>query len=538
MSVRANYNVYFDIGRDNTYTSASPSADVSNYVLAMQWQEGMADSYALVARPCRLQLDLLDPKGDFRPEKTTAKYYGYLKRGMLIKVTSTFQGTTRTHFIGKLVRVEPVPELYTERPVMRVTAEDPMLLLLSAEYNPVLSTNVTVDAAITTMFDSGVIAYPYEKSYWLLDYSTLDTNTTVFENTITNFETAYTTLAYVGDNMGKGAATSNSQDGGQRAQSFIRELLASEAGGRLWWDGRTGKFKFHNRYHDALATSSFTMLASQIVEGDYRFADDQATSVTVNFEQRQVGTPASVLWTHDSVPFAVAPGASRKVVARYRDPTAANARVGATDVITPFYGTDWTANLAEDGSGADAQQHVGLSIIKRAGSAEIVISNAALAPAVYIQSLQLRGTPLTTFNRGSVNVRDANAIADFGVIEKIVDVKAVDDEEFAIGVAGLHLARFREQRARFATHSMIANTDVTLMTRVLAQTIGDRYTLDHSVIGHNKDYTIVGAVHKVRIGDAHEHQTTWVVKPAERELFWILQTTGFGELDDSTALAL
>lgn len=527
------YLVDVDVGRDETFSGAGASLD--SYVLSATWQIGMADSYDEVAAPARLTLTLDNKSGVFFPEDTGSAYYNKLVSGTLVRIRAVYQSTLATLWVGKLVSLATTVGTYGEK-IATIVAEDQMLELLDVEYAPKLQTSVTTDTALQALFDVPVTVYPYAERYFMLDVvgsAELGSNTTLFGDTRTDFETGITTLAYVGDNADRGAGVS--------AQGFIRDIVASEVGGRFFWDARNGQWRFHDRRFDVGDTTvDAAYTAEDFDDSQYIYGQDLLNKLTVTFEPRVIGDAGTVLWQIDQDYLTMKPSEVKKITARYRDTSNPRARVGAQDTIVPVAGTDYLARTSPTG-GEIKNDYLVVSVAYRANSADITLTNS-LGRTLYVTLLQLRGTPIYTYQKQEIVASDPQSIADYSLKQRKVDIPIVDDEEFAQGYAELMVDRFKEPTARYRAVSFVAQKSATRSAAVVNRAIGDRISIASTQNNHDRNYIIVGEQHQLNAGGDHTHQVTWILQPAQTTTFWRLSDgvaySAFSVLGSTTRLDL
>jgi len=524
----ATYEVKIDFGRDGTYGHAQ--SDLTAYVLDMTWNNGMTRPDLEVANPASLSLTLSNTGGDFNVEDSGATFYGLFARGQLVRVRATFSAVTYTLFTGKLRTVPYIdPKTYGSQQVT-IIADDLMEQMLDAEFVPDLLTSITADQALQHVFDKAAAVLPYASDYWMLGHSAsaLGTNTTLVDTGVgVNFETGKTTLAYVGDNTGGDRST--------RVQQYIRDALAAEGGGRFYFDGRTGKFVFHNRHHDINPASAATLTAADYDDGRYVAQTEVTNHVTVHYTPREIGGAASVLWQSEGV-ITLAGGEVKTIKARYRDASDNSARVGGKDFIVPLKGTDMVANLASDGSGEDRTNRTTLSVEFGAGEAQIVLENSH-HNTFYVTTMQVRGTPIKSFQRQSVELSDPDSIYNYDQRDETITLNAVDTLDLAQSIAGVRLAQFKKPHSWYENISFNANKVDSRMTQALTRDIGDTITVTHTGINHSKMYVIVGERHRVQGGGDHSHEVTWILKSNDRGQFWVLSNASLSLLSDTTILS-
>lgn len=526
----AAYDIRIDFAKDSTYTHAK--SDLTDYVLEAQWNNGMSRADQNFANPAVLTLLLDNTTGAFNLEDSGAAFYGLFKKGLLVRVRATFASTTHTLFIGKLYNIPSlVVTRYGERPTVSLQARDLMYELLDAEFVPELLTDTTTSAAINHVFDKAVLTLPYASDYWILGEanSLLDVNTRLVDTTsYVSLETGQTTLSYFGDNTGGERST--------RAQTYLRDVVDAEVGGRFWFDTRAGVFTFHNRHHDINYSVDLTLAVDDYEGGEYQPQTDVVNRVTVHYSPRSLGTPATVLWSLDN-PMKVAPGETKTITARYRDATNPSARIGATDVINPLSNTDYIANSAIDGSGRNRTAYVFISCEKGAAQSKLAVTNSHTRD-IFITTLQLRGTPLTSFQRESVTASDGESFYAHDIRDDQLTLTAVDDRDFANDAARQRVKQYKDARAVFNTLLLVANKTDTRMTQALTYTVGDVVTVQDAAIGHDQDYVIVGERHQVTAGGDHTHEATWVLSSLDTQVYWVLEDAVLGKLGTTTYLAL
>lgn len=543
-----------DWDRDASYDHAL--SNISAYVLSCSYRTGSDAPFKEIAAPARMVLTLDNSTGAWSVEKTGATMENVFKKGVLIKmsfnanilnettfaVTGTFQ---TTWFIGTITQLVLSTGVRGEQ-IAALTVEDPMLLLQDTEYHPPLLTDVTTDQAIAELFDEGAIAYPYPHRYWLLDVpgaSELETTTTLFNHTITNFDTGQTTLAYSGDQA-------DGQGTGISCRSFIADIVASEAGGRFYWNAQTGKFVFLNRYYVSEyddTTIPFFTADSVVLDPTppvYRYSDDLVNVIELSYQIRKVGNSAEILFTSTNVPISISAGATRPFRARYVDPDVPTARVGGLNMINPAPGVDYVANTASDGGGTDVTTSMGVSVQFSANSASVSITNPTAATA-YITTFQLRGTKLSSYAQETALQLDGTSIYNYGKHSRAMQIPVVQSQEFASDYARSIVSRFSVPIARYerVTRNMMARTSDSggLLPLILGRTVGSvvYYRDDHLDSNGYVSYLIVGDEGTITPGYAGgAWDSTWILEPVSQATYWALDVGGRSELDQTTILAL
>ncbi len=528
------YTIECDWARDGTFSHAQ--ADITAYVEAFSLTAGMDDGYDEFAPPAQCTLGLVDPAGDWLPD-AGGTFAGLIGRGVLVRVRASDGVDTYTLWQGSLLDAQITIDRYADADrAHRLTliARDPMLGLLDAEYFPPLTLDAATDTLLDAIFDSAVVFYPY--SPFILDATPLDSSTTLFDNTFTAFEAGQTVVPFAGDNADAGRGVS--------AQGYARSVVATEAGGRFFWDARAGCFVLHNRHHDALETSALTLTAANLIDAQPRYLEDLANAITVTYAPRAVGAPGTTLYELPNVPTRLRAGEQRTFTARYA--TTEGVKVGALSLMLPVAGVDYTAVLPSTSfdsgalrrgeitlTGTDATSSIAVYVEPGAASARITVTNGG-AHEVYLKRLSLRGTPLETFERASAIAQAAASIAAYGRVERNLQIDLLDDDEFAQQFAWTLAARFAAPLFRLASVSIMVEADDPVTWAALGLTIGDRVTITDSASGHDRDYLITGERHQID-ARARQHRLTWMLKPADRDLLFLLDAS---LLDSTHILAL
>lgn len=525
------YTVEVDIARDSTYGHAK--SDITPYVRALSWNNGMSSSFQEVAPPARLSITLDNSSGAFDPDNSGAAYYGLLNRGTLVRVQATYSASTYTLFIGKLSAISVEPGVYERGATLQ--AADLMTELLDAEYVPPLQTNVRTDEVLEALFDSGIIALPYVTDYWVLGvsgYSELGSTTILLGAAdMIDFDAGKTTLTYAGDNAGT--------DNGISAQSYIRDVIAAECGGRFFFNSRTGLFTFHSRHHDVNYTLDDTLTSARIDNMAYTVQGDIINHVTINYQPRKVGAASSIVWSLEE-PITLGPGVTKVITARYRDPDNESAHIGVIDPLPPSSGSDYIAYI----TGWNQQYGVSdisslLSVTPNWGgsSAKIQLSNGSGMYSMDITTLSLRGTPLVSYSKQSLESFDANSYVIYGLYAKSISLRMVDDAELVQNYADSIVAQFSWGTARVSSVTFAANKDADRMALAMACAPGTYVRINDSSTSHDMDYVVVGESHRVNAGGEHTHTVTLTLKPLPRAQYWVLGVSGLSELGSTTFLA-
>jgi hypothetical protein len=494
---------------------------------------GFTDPFGHIAPPSRLQFKLRNDNRLLATGNTSSPYYGLLTRGTLAKITLSYAGTDYVTWQGKIQKIKPEVHPHANPDAnnyIAITVECPMNQLLTAQIYPKLQTNVLVHDALTSVIKEATknVVYPYPSSWAVVGVSLVGTARVLDQSNIFTYNPSLSTLPYVGDNSADALHTVG-------ARSLIDDIMMAEAGGRFFWDG-TG-FQFQDRYYSlasALSGGALALTAADIVRGDYRSGDDLLNDVEVTYQPRQVGVVGTVIYSSERA-ILVGAGQTKKVTAHYRDPDIPTARIGAYDVINLVSGTDFVANSVADGSGTALTSFISASLQPAGQSTAIILTNTGVTDA-WITTLQVRGTPLYTYERESVNAVDAQSIYDYGRYSKSLQYKLVEDDTTAQGIANINIIRFSRQFERWHSVTFMVSDALKLVTSTVA--VGLVVSIDEQTSTKtSREYAVMGIRHEwdKSIGT---HAVTYILSPIAREQYWVLDVPGYSELDTTAILAL
>ncbi|MDP2949050.1 MAG: hypothetical protein Q8P22_05890 [Chloroflexota bacterium] len=193
---------------------------------------------------------------------------------------------------------------------------------------------------------------------------------------------------------------------GRQAYAALYSICLAEAG--FLYEDTEGKMGFkqrHARLQDAGSIASQATLSDAVGAalsyGSIKQIDSSDVGMIYNetaaaYQRLTVGAIA-VLWTLSESGAnspAIRVGESRTFYAQYPNPASATNAVKVSAWETSVATTDYTANAAADGSGANHTADVGVVVVKSAGFLKITLTNNA-AVVVYITLLQARGAPFT-----------------------------------------------------------------------------------------------------------------------------------------------
>lgn len=451
--------------------------------------------------------------------KQTSLYGHLVDEGILCRfaIVETF---SYYQFFGRLDSIALTPGTNSRR-IATLTFNDLMYDFLDTDYIAPLYANITADQAIRAILDAPICPYPYAYNFWMLGVqgsSELGLTTRLYAPPGYSLDTGIQQFAWLGDN------TIDAEQRGTSVQAFLRDVVEGEVNGRFFFESwPTLGFVFHNRHRDAKNKT----VAYTITEDDYEPENSvfKKTALinrsTVSYQPRTSGAAGSVIWSTrlemDDQP--------RKITVRYRDPNNKQARVGATAVIPPLAGTDYI--VTDVATGVDVTSYITVICKAGANSAELSIINGTRRN-IRFTILQLRGTPLTTFDPRSVTRDHGLSQQTYKVAPENINFRLIDNEIDAQSIADYRIYKYAEPQPVFEKIGFNKDKTAARLSHGLLNPIGERIRITDSYLNHNQDYFVVGYRHTIKFGGDSTHDVVYTLKPAAKDNFWLLGTSALG----------
>jgi hypothetical protein len=342
-------------------------------------------------------------------------------------------------------------------------------------------------------------------------------------------------------------ALDNLQDEHTKCLRAIAAVVMSELG--FAYVKGDGTFTFEDRHARAYLSSNTTTLADSMVGVEAERNDDLVLDgVQVVVHPRRVDTTATtVLARLTNVESAIAFGDTITLTARYRDPENRAERVGGMDMVAPVQLTDYTMNSAVDGLGSDATGRFTVSAQYGANSVEWTITNIgqigptglvfAGAPA-YVTLVQARGRGLYDY------VEIASSAGDVTGNAMLLDLPFENDAVIGAGVAEWIKHLYGVDITLVSSVTFVGNKSPAHMVVAAGLDIGTRIGLIESTTGLTDVASVSPPVWRGFFINGIEGEITegpwftmrWLLAPADRYRFWILNQAGASELDVTTVL--
>lgn len=526
--------VVLDIDRDYTFDNALD--DLSEYTLEASWNYGgvtklgYVGTYAEMLPPSRSTIRLVDSTGAFNLKNTSATYHGKLKRGVLVRIQalSVFDlldsdgdtlvdsdGDTLTDVLQykqlaehRIYKVDGTGKLPDGARMITIYAEDPTANWSQQKYIPRLQTNVRIDEIITDTIDDSTLPYPYPLSGAVVDIAIVNESAVEYSLNFIDFNQARTTLDFAGDVEPRDSTV----------MAHLVQHLTAEGGGRLFWS-RDAKMVFHDRYRDFIQTTAIDLTDDDIDEAMGENGAQVANHITVNYAVRELGTPATKIAEATNLPIKVEQGSYKNFRLPYRSFTT-DQRIASDTVITPVVGTDVICYDGETGGSVD-NDFIAVGV-DRIGAREIVFSvnnpstfGDPRSKDRWIHTLQVRGTPLISYDRQSVVLFDAESIQDNGKYPLELDYAVINDADFAESLGRYTLKRYATLVDTIGRITMTVHLDN--VPDICMMDIGSILHIDSTQENVDEEFVVIGQEWQMIADNSQRSMVTIHLKPLNRE---------------------
>ncbi|GAB4573134.1 MAG: hypothetical protein Kow0077_14580 [Anaerolineae bacterium] len=503
--MRATYHVQVDWDDDGDFDR--PEETLDRDVIALEWALGLDDPGATLAAASWARITLRNPLGRYLPESASSPLAGAIVPRKRMRITSTYDGVTRTHFTGWLEQITPGRDL-----TVTLVCGGLEGLLQRAEVFLPLLVDVTADAVIGAAL-AQVDYPPALLGYWQLGLARLGQDTRLPDlTTYADLAPGRTRFAYVGDFQTPVSAW-----------EVLRQAVAAERG--LCFVNREGRVVFWNRHHLLLADTPAATLTAR--EADFTTTTGGAAMVNcaeVTCHPREVGSAPETLWMLRR-PLRLPAGQAVTIRAPF-DQAEPGVRVGALSLEAMIPGSDYTASDNPAG-GADHTAEVAAQVTPAGSSAAITFTSSAGRALYILPGARLRGYAVRDRGQVAVRAEDRLSVLHYGRRMAALDLPLLSALEDAQGVARQLVLDGAEPRATVQTVTLDAQAARSALPVMLATTVGDCVMLEDALTGYSGRVHVLGERHRVARGGA-AHTVTWVVRPASRWTYWRLGAAALG----------
>lgn len=339
-------------------------------------------------------------------------------------------------------------------------------------------------------------------------------------------------------------ALDNSESETVSLMSEFQRLANSELG-FVYMKGDTtrgGVLTFESRMKRGQKTGSvFTLDHTKVLNLSSSYSvDDIVNEVQVQIFPRRVDTSNAILFTLQDRP-DIARNTSRAFFCPFRDPADKATRVGGTSMVTPVATTDYTFNAAADGTGADLTAQLAVSVSWGANGAAVYLLNNGPLDG-YLTKLQLRGLGIYGDESIVFTAGDSESQSLYGKRVERFDMPYQSSPSVGLDAAYFALNQGKAARQRLRGVVFLANHSDGEAIAALAREISDRVTVQDTTSGGyltpdaiDGDFFIQAV--NLQITQGGLVRCVWTLAPADADAYWILQTSGFTELGDTTRLS-
>ena len=427
--------------------------------------------------------------GRFDPYNTSSPLYGILKPGKRVKlwVRDGIGGTDYPVIAGVLQDIKA----YGRRGEVDLTLDDGWRWLADRDVSVALQGSIYADDAIQAIADAAAYPWGYE----------LDSGP---------------------DLIKWWWAT------GKKAKTEIENIANSGIG--FAFVAADGKLKYYSRRHadDPVMVIREGQLKKDIVMPQpWEF---QRNIVKLSVKPR-VTQSSQDIWTFNDTPAIVA-GDSIELWAAF---SYDNQSVPATDVIEPVATTDYTANAASDGTGADKTADITVSMPSSnifAENAKITITNND-ASTVYITLLKVRGKPINLPNVSGI----VKGGTDADTMPRVLELDLLWQQDYNVGVnIAEYLLDFLSSIQYFPTIIIEGRPSIQF-----GLDLYDNISLTLDTWGVDLNFKVGKIKHKF-LNSTGQHVQTEIklfpvyVPPVPN--YWFLGTAGLSELGATTYLGV
>jgi hypothetical protein len=494
--------------------------NVAPFVLNANWFVGSREAYVNVGDDSMFELILNNADRRFSPENTASPLYGKIAPFRPVRVESFDGTTTRIHWTGWIEKIEPMVNTFGERK-MTLLASGVMQFLQEAQTQLPLQEEQYTDEIIAKLLTEVVIP-PALSQAWVvgnMSYGELGLSTILADvSALYSLDDGVVQLPYAGDNWTNGDDTYDTY----RAMD---DVVSAERG-RFFFN-RQGQGVFWNRLRlqdEIVPSATFNNSMNDLVYS-YAGPEDLKNEIVVNAHPRTVSPNTDdLLWQLDKE-VTIAANKEQKISVKYTDKEATEARIGAKEAyLTQVTFQTGTATVTFESSA-----NGGELLVKNTTNKNVILKTAAI-----------RGRKITDFGKMEATAQDLTSVTFFGRRQMRLNLRSVDNLEYAQQIADYELARRKDPKGyvKHVTLRSHATEGGNSHPQQLALTIGSVVVISESQTGHDSQrYVIIGEAH--RLSDAGQlYETTWYLEPTRNNQFpWKLGTSSRGEVGTVTRLA-
>jgi len=466
--------VYVDFDGDLDFSDANE--DITQYVTSLVVQRGTDNTLNAGS----LELMVYDPDGRFQPQHSGGPYGEGLTVGRRVEVTMSVPGGVEIpQFYGFIDGIAPEYVAEEEHvPLVSLTATD---LLRPLEIRKI-TTGTLVGMTTGQIVDLLLNNLGWEPGIFTLNRSCLNTDDLLGGADVSRryVDTGRTVVPYC-------------QWENIPIATVIRDIVAAERGN--FFVGKDGWVHYEDRHHRSSdRTSQGTLTDEHISEMVVRYADeDLFNHVEVVAHPRSVGAAGSVVFDAigDNNGHRLAPSETREYHVSYTDRETGRS-CEATNIITPVAPTDYAANSKADGTGTDMTGSLGVTFEADENERyKFTLINNHSTQDIYVTKLQVRATPLVTYDAVAMTATDELSIVQYLQRDMTLDSYLLSNPLEVQDYAAWLLYLYKNPRARVERLTLI-DSNLSNALQIINREISDRVTVDSDKYRVHGDYFIDG----------------------------------------------
>ena len=176
----------------------------------------------------------------------------------------------------------------------------------------------------------------------------------------------------------------------------------------------------------------------------------------------------------------------------YRDPDNLAVIVSGINMVTPVRTTHYTATAAEDGTGADMDANLTVTVVYGTEGATYTASNNHATDSLWVQTMTAIGDGVYTYSSIQSTRNDKTSQVIHGVVPMSLDFKYLSDVRKAQLFSDYVLGKEAYPRTTINKFPIEANADSMRLTGFLQLEPGEKATFIEDQSGVNGDYFIMG----------------------------------------------
>ncbi len=377
------------------------------------------------------------------------------------------------------------------------------------QVNVAMVTNTTTKDALTTLLNA--IGWTESAHLWKLDAGALDTDTVLGGLNAANVD--------LGSDNGDTIPYWWSEN--EEATRNLFDLVASNWG-RVHIDG-SGKLVFRTRSGDVGIAADLSLtddvVQEMLVQQPW---EETKNSISIKANPRTLASVGDVWKERDVLTLQV--GETRVVWTAWAD--ASGNYAPATGLINPVATTDYTANAAADGSGADLTASLGVTMVAYSSNAQLTLVNNA-GVVMYVTLLKVRGQLVQLLDSQAARAEDTASIELNGMRQFDRDLRWQQSTLTAQSMATWAVGFLKDPReveeVKFETNPV-----------ALAHDLGAKIN-DATSVGAGGNFQIGKILHQCMDPSGQQLITFWRMYRMLPDDSWILGTS---TLDVTTKLGI